>query len=237
MCAEIDLFRGLECVPGLLQCDGGRAFKTIVHELRGAGYFVWWELINARCLTAQSRNRLYFVGLRRDVTVAGNVASTADVVEPTQGQEGQERQTQHSAGQAPEEQEQLQPQNRGSRSRKRSQPGFVPREKPLASTSPMKDARSRGDDSVSALLAEGQREQACPEQFCFPYIPDLQLRISHILHQQQQDPGPPLATTNDEGACSDGSCQHTAACKNAVLSDHQWTHFRASRMWRRRGGG
>ncbi len=54
----------LENVPGLLHCDDGRAFATIMQALRGAGYRVAWELVNSRCLSAQSRNRLYFVGMR-----------------------------------------------------------------------------------------------------------------------------------------------------------------------------
>ena len=47
----------LENVPGLLHCDGGEALKSIAEALRGAGYRVSYELVNARCLTAQSRNR------------------------------------------------------------------------------------------------------------------------------------------------------------------------------------
>jgi DNA (cytosine-5)-methyltransferase 1 len=61
----------LENVPGLLKCDGGRAFNTIVSALRGCGYYVWWELVNSRCLTAQARNRVYLVGLRRQEGIQG----------------------------------------------------------------------------------------------------------------------------------------------------------------------
>ena len=53
----------LENVPGLLTCDGGAAFATIVTALEGAGYAVTHELVNSRCLTAQARNRLYIVGI------------------------------------------------------------------------------------------------------------------------------------------------------------------------------
>lgn len=60
----------LENVPGLLHCDGGLAFRTIMDALEGAGYAVSWECINARCLTAQSRNRLYIVGRRMDAAGA-----------------------------------------------------------------------------------------------------------------------------------------------------------------------
>lgn len=47
----------LENVPGLLSCDGGDALARILSELKEAGYRVHHELVNARCLTAQSRNR------------------------------------------------------------------------------------------------------------------------------------------------------------------------------------
>lgn len=40
--------------------------ETIVAALEGVGYSVSWEVVNARCLTAQTRKRLYLVGLRRD---------------------------------------------------------------------------------------------------------------------------------------------------------------------------
>ena len=58
-------------MPGLLQCDDGKAFATILDALEGAGYDVSWETINARCISPQSRNRLYFVGLRRQGAMAG----------------------------------------------------------------------------------------------------------------------------------------------------------------------
>eukprot|EP00854_Cymbomonas_tetramitiformis_P026175 gene26175-32072_t len=57
----------LENVPGLLHLDEGRPLATIVAALAGAGYAVRCELLNARCVSAQSRNRLYLVGLRREL--------------------------------------------------------------------------------------------------------------------------------------------------------------------------
>jgi site-specific DNA-cytosine methylase len=35
---------------------------------QGAGYDVSWEVINARCLTAQTRKRLFLVGIRRQLS-------------------------------------------------------------------------------------------------------------------------------------------------------------------------
>ncbi|KNC75036.1 hypothetical protein SARC_12431 [Sphaeroforma arctica JP610] len=55
----------LENVPGLLKCDDGEALDTIIGELINAGYDVSHEVVNAKCLTAQSRKRLYIVGLRK----------------------------------------------------------------------------------------------------------------------------------------------------------------------------
>lgn len=54
----------LENVPGLLQTDHGSAIQTIISDLQDAGYTVSMEVCNARCLTAQSRKRLFLVGLR-----------------------------------------------------------------------------------------------------------------------------------------------------------------------------
>eukprot|EP01047_Picozoa_sp_COSAG01_P073185 COSAG01_NODE_11852_length_1847_cov_2.978261_1_plen_543_part_10 len=56
----------LENVPGLQDCDDGRALRVIrdAFELDGL-YTVHVETVNARLLTAQNRNRLYFVGVLR----------------------------------------------------------------------------------------------------------------------------------------------------------------------------
>lgn len=45
----------LENVQGLLHTDNGKALRTIVHDLEGAGYIVSKEVCSSRCLTAQSR--------------------------------------------------------------------------------------------------------------------------------------------------------------------------------------
>ena len=54
----------LENVPGLLQTDGGRAMETITTALSDAGYKVSYEVCSSRGLTAQSRKRVYIVGIR-----------------------------------------------------------------------------------------------------------------------------------------------------------------------------
>eukprot|EP00756_Hemistasia_phaeocysticola_P060691 Hpha_TRINITY_DN4248_c0_g1::TRINITY_DN4248_c0_g1_i1::g.186730::m.186730/K00558/DNMT1, dcm; DNA (cytosine-5)-methyltransferase 1 len=54
----------LENVPGLVEMEQGATLTIILDALKGAGYDVRWELVNARCLTAQVRNRIYIVGLR-----------------------------------------------------------------------------------------------------------------------------------------------------------------------------
>jgi len=48
----------LENVPGLLYAQNGRALATIRTALGEAGYTVSYEVIDARCLTAQRRKRL-----------------------------------------------------------------------------------------------------------------------------------------------------------------------------------
>lgn len=54
----------LENVPGLLEMKD--TFATIVKAFQEAGYQVTTEICNARGLTAQSRKRLFFVGLRKN---------------------------------------------------------------------------------------------------------------------------------------------------------------------------
>lgn len=55
----------LENVPGLLSCEGGATFEIVKSAFEVDGcYTVTYECVNARCLTAQNRNRLYFVGTR-----------------------------------------------------------------------------------------------------------------------------------------------------------------------------
>ena len=55
----------LENVPGLITTDGGNALKTIISTLEEVGYRVSFEVCSSRGLTAQSRKRLYIVGLRK----------------------------------------------------------------------------------------------------------------------------------------------------------------------------
>ncbi len=58
----------LENVPGLLTCDEGRAFEAIRVALTLEGrYSLTVDCVNAKCVTAMQRNRLFFVGLRNDV--------------------------------------------------------------------------------------------------------------------------------------------------------------------------
>ena len=73
----------LENVPGLAQCDDGRALQTIKRELSeaGGGYDVFLKTVNARHMTAQSRKRIFFLGFRRDVS---------DVARKKKGSEGSE---------------------------------------------------------------------------------------------------------------------------------------------------
>ena len=55
----------LENVQGLLHTDNGNALKTIVSALEEVGYNVSVEVCSSRCLTAQSRKRLFLVGLSK----------------------------------------------------------------------------------------------------------------------------------------------------------------------------
>lgn len=53
----------LENVQGLLHTDNGNALRTIMGALEEAGYTISTEVCSSRCLTAQSRKRLFIVGL------------------------------------------------------------------------------------------------------------------------------------------------------------------------------
>lgn len=53
----------LENVPGIVTTDNGKALKAIVSELEGAGYIVSYQICSSRGVTAQSRKRLFIVGL------------------------------------------------------------------------------------------------------------------------------------------------------------------------------
>lgn len=60
----------LENVPGLQLME--ETFATVVSALEEAGYTVLVEACDARCLTATSRKRLFFFGLRNDLVDENN---------------------------------------------------------------------------------------------------------------------------------------------------------------------
>lgn len=79
----------LENVRGLELHDEGRTLATIVHELEGCRYRVWWQVMDAAALLPQQRLRLFIVALRDDMVcqfefprlpTLGRVAS--DVLQP-----------------------------------------------------------------------------------------------------------------------------------------------------------
>ncbi len=58
----------LENVKGLLNHDGGRTMQIILDELNRAGYVVYWKLVNSiNYGVPQMRERIYFVGIRKDL--------------------------------------------------------------------------------------------------------------------------------------------------------------------------
>jgi DNA (cytosine-5)-methyltransferase 1 len=58
----------LENVKGLSNHDGGESLRVILKELEGAGYKVFWRLMNSLHYgVPQLRERLYFVGIRKDL--------------------------------------------------------------------------------------------------------------------------------------------------------------------------
>ncbi len=58
----------LENVKGLVNHDGGDTLKTILKELDEAGYKVYSEVLNSLNLgVPQMRERIYFVGIRKDL--------------------------------------------------------------------------------------------------------------------------------------------------------------------------
>ena len=59
----------LENVPGLIGTDNGNALKTIVSALEGVGYAVTKEVCSSRGLSAQSRKRLFIVGILQTTKV------------------------------------------------------------------------------------------------------------------------------------------------------------------------
>jgi DNA (cytosine-5)-methyltransferase 1 len=62
----------LENVKGLLNHGDGRTLKVIVDELEKAGYKVFWKLISSvNYGVPQMRERIYFVGIRKDLAKDG----------------------------------------------------------------------------------------------------------------------------------------------------------------------
>ncbi len=62
----------LENVKGLLNHGDGRTLKIIVEELEKAGYKVFWKLISSvNYGVPQMRERIYFVGIRKDLAKNG----------------------------------------------------------------------------------------------------------------------------------------------------------------------
>ena len=58
----------LENVKGLLNHNDGQSLKTILNTLDKAGYKVFWKLISSlHCGVPQMRERIYFVGVRKDL--------------------------------------------------------------------------------------------------------------------------------------------------------------------------
>lgn len=57
----------LENVPGLLDHDGGRTFKTILDTLAELGYDVSWSVLNGADFgSAQQRKRVFIIGYHRE---------------------------------------------------------------------------------------------------------------------------------------------------------------------------
>lgn len=64
----------LENVKGLLNHDGGSSMKVILDELDKAGYKVFWKLTSSLYHgVPQMRERIYFVGVRKDLIKDENI--------------------------------------------------------------------------------------------------------------------------------------------------------------------
>ena len=57
----------MENVKGLLSAQKGEAFKYILEKLNSVGYAVDWKIINSALVSAQNRERLYFICRRLDM--------------------------------------------------------------------------------------------------------------------------------------------------------------------------
>lgn len=69
----------LENVPGLMGMR--ESLNVIVNAFRGAGYKVTAELCSARGLTATSRKRLFFVGVREDLVASTTALDDDDMLD------------------------------------------------------------------------------------------------------------------------------------------------------------
>lgn len=73
----------LENVKGLVNHDGGRTYKIITEELDKAGYMTVHKVINSRHTgVPQMRERIYFVGIRKDLTKDGEFVFPDEVKMP-----------------------------------------------------------------------------------------------------------------------------------------------------------
>ena len=71
----------LENVKGLVNHDGGRTLRIILEELDSAGYKVYHEVLNSLDYgVPQMRERIYFVGIRKDLVRDGKDFEWPDVV-------------------------------------------------------------------------------------------------------------------------------------------------------------
>ena len=59
----------LENVKGLVHHDNGNTFKEILQLLENVGYNVYFDVINSINFLPQSRERIYFVGIRDDIQI------------------------------------------------------------------------------------------------------------------------------------------------------------------------
>lgn len=59
----------LENVKGLVHHDNGNTFKEILQLLENVGYNVYCDVINSINFLPQSRERIYFVGIRDDIQI------------------------------------------------------------------------------------------------------------------------------------------------------------------------
>jgi DNA-cytosine methyltransferase len=69
----------LENVPAIIDIDGGKTMQVVLSELRAAGFEVSWRVLNSRAYVPQSRERVFFVGVRRNLLEAAGFHADAGV--------------------------------------------------------------------------------------------------------------------------------------------------------------